>query len=623
MSASGNGRQEFGSSNGRAGLLQVSRRGTPLAVDTALARSPPVSPQRSPADTNPYVPSNLKARSPAFPPSKSSHAYSSSNPGTGAFGRRHQSPTANGFRGLSSNLGLSLGLTPKSSRRRKLSRRWFAAVASFLLVVLFLARGRHRLVKAKLTTRWWKDPLSCTSSTPGRRKLTKPARHLPRPTLLAKPPITVPPSVTSHSFAQLSRLSTSYSSLPDWTAVVHLSTLSHLQSLTSLLLSVQHQSHPPSKIIILSSTSITPPARLLSTIVQHAPYPVERAPVIAVIQSARTITTDHVLYVDGSQYSLPSSYAKTLLRASGTKEYAAAVLSTGGLVLPPVTSTVPATCNSTVDPLLPLLRTASVHFPSTPFLLKTAWLTPLSNGIRLDLPIEAALAVALWTKQGTPTFALPMGIADTSVDTGCARLRKQIEGEQVQLSTLFASLLAKETAGEGAQKDGTIVLLLSGDEELALAHKLACGLAQTHDLRVYLADSDTSSYGPKIFFPPSRQSRSPTSRCHLDVIPLLPDETESIPGLIVVELDSLTRVELVIYLLGGERDREFGEVLKWAGGIFAVGQGGTRRGKAQMEREDGMVVVGLRRDEVEYSDWMATLPIEGLRRAFPLSAELD
>ena len=355
--------------------------------------------------------------------------------------------------------------------------------------------------------------------------------------------------------------------------------------------------------------------------VKISTYPSTQPSTLAFLNVATTLSTTHFLLIDANVKSLPPSYSKILLRASATKEYENAVLSTGGVLLPNSTTT-ESICVTTFDETTPLLRTKSIHFPSTPFLVRTDSLVKSMNGIRIDVPIEMAISLALWTKSGMPTFAIPSSSSDSIVDYNCDRLRKAIEGEE---SKYFAAFEKRLKAGEGAEEGtngrGQVMLLLSGEDELELAHPLACEMAQSVDVRVYLADTEMTSVGQRIFFPAEHSASSSAGgkkgnrRCHIEVHPLNPgEEVDSIPAKIVSEIDRLGQVEVVIYLIGGERAREFGEVLKWVGGTFGGREGGKRRKVAVEEGESEIVVIGLPKEEVQFSEWLGALPIEALRR---------
>ena len=327
------------------------------------------------------------------------------------------------------------------------------------------------------------------------RKLTSPSRLseqppslLPVPSILGAPPPPKPPLLTSHSLAQLSRLPSSFSafSSPEWTALVHLSSSSQLAVLPSLLHSVLKQSIPPQRILILAPEGFDPNLKPFGPSVDLLSYPTDRPPALAVVLAAGSIATDQLILIDAHVESLAPSYAKTLLRASGTKEYGSALLSSGGLVLPLASSSA-TTCHLTDGSTKDLDRTTPLHAPSTPFLLQTTWLAPLSNGLRTDIPLEIALALSLWMRAGIPSFGLPVEAADGKRDWGCERLKRSVVGTERKLGRLFrreagggSSLLKaheESSRDNGWQEpdeeaEGVIVILLSGDEELALAHQI-------------------------------------------------------------------------------------------------------------------------------------------------------
>lgn len=366
-----------------------------------------------------------------------------------------------------------------------------------------------------------------------------------------------------------------------------------------------------------------PPFEPTRPTVKISTYPSNQPPALSLLNIAATLSPEYLLFVDANVRPLIPSFTKTLLRATGTKEYGNAVLGTGGLMLPNSTTT-ESYCAT--DDTAPLLRTKSVHFPSTPFLVAKDSLPDILNGLRTDVPVEMAISLALWTKRGMPTFAIPLGETEAVVDYSCERLRKAIEGEESKYYAAFEMGHRIVDGGSEAteEKRGQVMMLLSGEDELELAHPLACGLAQSLDVRVYLADTDTTAVEQRIFFPPEHSSSSSSAgsngkkgswRCHLEVSPLnLGDEADSIPGKIVSEIDRLGQVEVAIYLTGGERAREFSEVLKWVGGTFGIGQGGKRRKSAAEEGEREIIVIGLPKEEVQFSEWLGALPLDALRR---------
>ena len=516
----------------------------------------------------------------------------------------------------------------------------------FVLALALFARSDESNARQKLTTRWWRSSVrkslpSHSHSLQGGQncpcillisqstRLTfslATAPKLPRPKLPTKKPIPKPASITSHSYAQLIRLA-SYSPPSEYTAIIILTATSQIPRLATLLDSISSQSIAPSSTTILLPDGIVVPSfDPPRTNVKISTYPSTQPSTLAFLSIATTLSTPYFLLIDANVRSLSPSYSKTLLRATATKEYENAVLGIGGMLLPNSTTT-ESICATTLDEDTPLLRTKSIHFPSTPFLVRTDSLVQSMNGIRIDVPIEMAISLALWTKSGMPTFAIPLSASDSMVDYNCDRLRRAIVGEEMKYYAAFERRTKMGEAGEEkSRREGQVMILLSGEDELELAHPLACEMAQSVDVRVYLADSEMASVGQRIFFPAEHSSSSNAGgkkgnrRCHIDVHPLNPgEEVDSIPAKIVSEIDRLGQVEVVIYLIGGERARELGEVLKWVGGTF----GGKRKKGVVEEGESEIVVIGLPKEEVQFSEWLGALPIEALRRQSspPLSIE--
>ncbi|KAL8280882.1 hypothetical protein RQP46_006561 [Phenoliferia psychrophenolica] len=504
---------------------------------------------------------------------------------------------------------------PRLLQSRNPHRNRLLAALALVALAAWTVWGRksHSIVKQRLTTRWW-DQNSPSSAAP-------PPSLLPVPSMLPKPPKLVPPALTSHSLPVLARLPTSFvgATPPNWTALVHLGSSAQLPTLSRLIKTLLKQSVPPSRVLILAPDGLAPSTAKHGPAVSLVSYKTSRPPALAVLLVASgEVATEYVVVIDANLEVVKSSYVRTLLRASGTAEYGHALLSAGGLVLPVSASASPATCLVSDGSADGLDKTAAIHAPSTPFLVETAWLTnpALANGLRTDLPLEVAIALALWTKSGIPSFGLPVPWDEGRRDWGCERLKRAVEGNEAVLASLFrrdspASLpLPSDTNADAAdvaghdqrqQPDGTIVLLLSGDEELALAHPLACAFAARHDVRVVVADSESAAQGPTVFFADG------ADRCHLDLHPL--KITDSVRS----ELERLKRVELVVYVQDGQRAREFEGAMKGVNGVFGARFGGARRGKDRVEKEGGVVVIPLVKADVVHSEWIAALPMEALR----------
>jgi hypothetical protein len=297
-----------------------------------------------------------------------------------------------------------------------------------------------------------------------------------------------------------------------------------------------------------------------------------------------------------------------------------------------------------------LEQSLPVHVPSTPSLLQSTWLALVTHGLRTDIPLEAALALALWTKAGIPAFALPLTIEtpQTHADFGCERLKRALQLKERSLGQFWGvefgpaggGLRARRKAEAAAKtktedelrragwprSEGAIVVLVSGKDELKLVRPLACGLSERPDLdvRIYLADrdddDDAASVADGAYIPDKGAEDESPQRCHLDLRPLGTGTVgESVSIALVDEFDKIGRVEVVIYASDGVRAREFDEVLKWQGGVFAPGQsgGGPRRTRQQAEDQSaqgGTVVISLTKDEIVSADWLSALPLAALRR---------
>lgn len=221
---------------------------------------------------------------------------------------------------------------------------------------------------------------------------------------------------------------------------------------------------------------------------------------------------------------------------------------------------------------------------------------------------------------------------------------------------------AAERARE--MRRGSLVLLLSGREELDAVRKIACryagggvdddddddddededededegrGISRRRDreLRIIIADWDgqyDDDDDERRKLAAAADGGDDDELCHLEVIPLGrttgTDETSSISLPLIDLLDSQLdpAPAVVVYVADGPRAREFEEVLKWIGGIFGVRKGGERVGRVRMERDaiggggggDGakprMTVIAIEKEELERAEWIGALPIEALRR---------
>ncbi|GAA5826260.1 hypothetical protein JCM3770_000632 [Rhodotorula araucariae] len=213
---------------------------------------------------------------------------------------------------------------------------------------------------------------------------------------------------------------------------------------------------------------------------------------------------------------------------------------------------------------------------------------------------------------------------------------------------------------------GTVVLLVSGRDELDAVRAMACrfaGMAARGgagdggrgdegddegvmtDFKVFVADYDARADG----------AADRDGACHLDLTPLgvgpLPTSSaggglagaaaapplgagadEPISLAVVDALDALEPAPaFVLYLTDGPRAREFDEVLRWMGGFFGTprgggGGGGERLSRVRAEREmlkgsaavggDGRgrpTVVGMTSDEARRAEWVGALDLEALR----------
>ncbi|KDE08140.1 hypothetical protein MVLG_01621 [Microbotryum lychnidis-dioicae p1A1 Lamole] len=539
----------------------------------------------------------------------------------------------------SASISISRRLTGKTLSTRRVNYILARVVAALVVVLLlyWIFADRQPLNKSEtLKTKWWE------SDSPADRN-----RLLPKPAMLPKPPRPKPVPEMSHSLAQITRMSSTFKAIspPDWTAVVHISTAAQYPLLSTLVPSLLRQAVAPNRIIIFAVKGLTPPIKTFGPAVSVQAYPPGRPPVVALLEAVvPTTTTEFILFVDGHLDTIDTNYVARLLHASGTKEYRASLLASGGLVLPTSLDAPPTQCHGAgstsgrdVDEQLHHQRSKRIHIPTTPFLVQTSWMKAISNGIRTDMEIEAAIPLGLWTKAGIPAYALPVPFVPqlASSTFGCERLKRALQdvGTDRRIGPLFRA----EAAGGGglgfassqaygsraiddpfvagkkfARDLGAIVILLSREEELADASVLACGLAQENDVRVYVADLPRGkrSGGRRILF----DDADTGAHCHMNVRPLgSGKEGDSVSLAVLDELDNVGRVAVAIYLADGHRGREFEEVLKWNRGILGKGRGGRRRTKKEMEAESATVIISLDKHEMQVADWIAALPLDALR----------
>ncbi|GAA5900368.1 hypothetical protein JCM8208_005341 [Rhodotorula glutinis] len=615
-----------------------------------------------------------------------------------------------GFAGASSSAASSSGASPTARVRRgsfgssssTAARKWRGRPLRLVVlvvgaVVVWWLVGRWKgevKPRHKLAYRWWEaDQLPSEDL----------AALLPKPTLPPRPPRPKPPPAHSHSLTQILKLpstvspSSSSPHAPDWTAIVHLTSSSQLVAshLSPLVDALAHQSPlAPARILLLIPQGMAPAPSVVAALGAHvsaAPYSASIAPVVALADAARDLVeTSYVLFVDGHVRATDvlgrdKGYVKALLHASGTREYGSALLTAGGVALPAshhhaAGSLGPGSAAQCVFPLRAGGTAHRLTAPSLPFLAPTSWLLPrdasrasstsVLQGLATDLPLELALAAALWTKHAIPTFALPLSTADAPTGTAldgyaCDRLKRSLAASP-RVASLFepaqgggqglrvlqaasdrskggAQARREWTLAERAEEQrarllgtGTVVVLVSGRDELDAVRGLACrfaGMAASGPSAAAAGDGEDDERGTgssdgvrrdfKILvadYDPVRERDEPptatgSSSCHLDLTPIgalpsRPSSTSSSSSSASTEPDepvSLALVDaldaldpppaFVLFLSDGPRAREFDEVLRWMGGFFGVrggggggtsggaGGGGERLSRARAERE--------------------------------------
>ncbi|GAA5828843.1 hypothetical protein JCM3770_005334 [Rhodotorula araucariae] len=377
----------------------------------------------TPAAVSPSAAQNSLARRTTGSSGSNSHAASMSL-ASNANGNATTAFIAGGFTPATSSAGAS----PVRSRRGSLGtvsregRRWWTArgrctrvavlVIAAVAVWSFVVRWKHEVKpRRKLEYRWWEvDELPSDDL----------AALLPKPTLPSRAPRPKPPPPHSHTLAQILRLpstvSFSSSHPPEWTAVVHLTSSSQLIAthLSPLVASLTRQSPlAPTHIILLVPQGMEPVPSVLSSLdgVSTFSYASSTPPVVALAEAAQSrVSNDYILFIDGhlpaTSDVLSREYVKTLLHASGTREYGSALLSAGGIALSPSSPSA-----SDAQCLFPPTAATRLVAPSLPFLLPTSWLLPrdpdrastsILQGLSTELPLELALAAALWTKHAIP-----------------------------------------------------------------------------------------------------------------------------------------------------------------------------------------------------------------------------
>lgn len=315
---------------------------------------------------------------------------------------------------------------------------------------------------------------------------------------------------------------------------------SYLSPLLTALTTTQAP-HPPSAVVLLLPSSMSPSSTLLSSLpspslISTASYPPDTAPVVAFADTARDrVQTAYVVVVDGhvrAAEALQGGYVRALLHAAGTAEYRAALLTAGGVALPAAEDG-EGPPHGGGECVFPRATAQRITAPSLPFLLPTSWLLPrdpsspsssVLQGLSTSLPLELALSAALWTKHAIPTYALPLlppsssspgsstppaAAASAPDGSTCSRLQRSLLSVP-RAAHLFApaqgggaGLRALQAAGDRAKggggagrgarewtlaekaeearaerlATGQVVLVLSGREEVDAVRRMACRMA--------------------------------------------------------------------------------------------------------------------------------------------------
>ncbi|KAM0786797.1 hypothetical protein ACM66B_002231 [Microbotryomycetes sp. NB124-2] len=529
------------------------------------------------------------------------HASTSSNGFTYTSSSPPSNPTTQHSHKAKSSISSKRPLSAPPSVSRVFARtssrlaRGFVVVGA-LLALYVLTRTKSSgeqspNERTKLDMRWWesKDQSAFASSL------------VPRPRMPPQPPRLKPRLAAQHTHAQLARLSSTASS--SYTAILHVENDAQIPLIGPVLSSLQRQSVVPQRIIILARDDLELPRASFDPSVEFALYAASETAPVALLRSAASTTSEHVLLIDGAFRRLASSYVKSMLRVAGTKEYNSMLLTGGGMQLPLV-----PTDEGTLCVRLPIERTVAVQVPTQPTLVHSSWLADIvPDGVRTDLPLQAALSLALWSQTGRQAVAIPLASAfgkssdSTALNSDCERTLQTLAGQERQLGALFRSKANKSAAldGQGRRKPGSMAVLLGEASELEHVHEIACGVAQDSRVQLFVVDSQDTGGGGVL-------QADFGQRCHLEV-----QRVEATD--VVKRLQDLGQVDVAVYLADSPAVVTFDEALSTLGADFGPKRGGLRRSRAEVDSDAAPVAIVLTRDEWQEAQWMSALPLEALR----------
>ncbi|KAK4052708.1 hypothetical protein OIV83_001995 [Microbotryomycetes sp. JL201] len=441
--------------------------------------------------------------------------------------------------------------------------------------------------RTKLDSRWWENK-------------DQSDKLVPRPRMPPRPPRLKPQLATTHTHAQLTHLASTAST--SYTAILHVESESQVSLIGPVLSSLQRQSVVPERLIVFARQDIELPRASFDPSVEFVLYSASESAVEALLRSAGSSTSDHLLLIDGAFRRLASSYAKSMLRVAGTKEYSSMLLTGGGMRLPLVPTDDGATCVR-----LPIERTIAIQIPTQPTLMHSSWLAELApDGVRTDLPLQAALSLAMWAQSARQAVAIPLASAfgksadATALTADCEKTLQTLVGQERRLGALFrkkSSSSAASTSSAGRRKPGAFVVLLGDSSELEHVHEIACGVAQDSRVHVLIIQEgltgsvDVSTFGQK---------------CHLDAQPIARND-------VVDRLVTLGQIDVALYLADGPAVSVFDEALVTLDADFGPKRGAARRSAAEVDGDVAPVAVVLSSNELQEAQWMSALPLEALR----------
>jgi hypothetical protein len=345
----------------------------------------------------------------------------------------------------------------------------------------------------------------------------------------------------------------------------------------------------------------------------------------AVANAGSESETGLVFVIDGSQeIQLSPGYIQALAHADGTSEYGGALLSSGGLVFKNNNEAICVADRHSPDDsprdqfsLSPLLRSARIHLPIAPFLVRRSWLasTDFQVSARGDLPFSSSIALALNRESGIPTYAIPFSSpasdglnvsisGDGWATDGCKKALGQLDSDaEAHLAkTLRAPVLSGDRTLLAGEDSGTVAVIAGSIDDLDDLAELACGLNASNEAKLLLL--------MRKGLPWPRNKRK-AGRCRMPVEVIRDDLTASktLDLALASRLEQLGDIDAVFYIDNGQEELWIEASLKRVGAVF--GNTGSLASQA-----GAPAAIGLPREELGYTDWISALPGESLRSTY-------